>query len=253
VGTLFVVATPIGNLSDISARTLDILKKVDLIACEDTRQTVKLLNHFGIRKPLVSYHEFNEERKAEDLASRLRGEATIAIVSDAGTPAISDPGYRLVRLCRERGVPVIAIPGPNAAVAALSASGLPSNEFMFVGFLPSKTAARRQKLMSLANVACTLVFYEAPHRIEEVLADIQEVLGDRETCIARELTKIHEEYLFGKLSQVRQHVNALGEFVVVVSGATEFRQAPLTRDEVLKMLGMSRNQLYDLFFKKGNG
>ena len=253
MGTLFVVATPIGNLSDISARTLDILKKVDLIACEDTRQTVKLLNHFGIRKPLVSYHEFNEERKAEDLASRLRGEATIAIVSDAGTPAISDPGYRLVRLCRERGVPVIAIPGPNAAVAALSASGLPSNEFMFVGFLPSKTAARRQKLMSLANVACTLVFYEAPHRIEEVLADIQEVLGDRETCIARELTKIHEEYLFGKLSQVRQHVNALGEFVVVVSGATEFRQAPLTRDEVLKMLGMSRNQLYDLFFKKGNG
>src|SRR5437667_9374041 len=124
---------------------------------------------------------------------------------------------------------------------------------MFVGFLPSKTAARRKKLMSLANVACTLVFYEAPHRIEEVLADIQEVLGDRETCIARELTKIHEEYLFGKLSQVRQHVNALGEFVVVVSGATEFRQAPLTREEVLKMLGMSRNQLYDLFFKKGNG
>ena len=250
MGTLFVVATPIGNLDDITARALNILKQVDLIACEDTRQTIKLLNHFGIRKPMASYHEFNEEQKAENLVSRLEGGAKIALVSDAGTPAISDPGYRLVRLCREHGVPVIAVPGPNAAVAALSVSGLPSNEFMFVGFLPPKNAARREKLISLVNVACTLVFYESPHRIEQVLEDMQEVLGDREVCIARELTKIHEEYLLGRLSEVRQHVKALGEFVVVVSGATEVRQAPLTRDEVLKTLGMTRNQLYDLFFKK---
>ncbi len=250
MGTLFVVATPIGNLGDITARALDILKKVDLIACEDTRQTIKLLNHFGIRKPLTSYHEFNEQKKADDLAARLQGDANLALVCDAGTPAISDPGYHLVRACRQRGVPVIAIPGPNAAVAALSASGLPSNEFMFIGFLPSKKTARRQKLTSIVNVPCTLVFYESPHRIEAALEDMQDVLGDREVCLAREITKIHEEYVVGKLSQVRQQVKALGEFVLAVSGATEFRQPPLTREEVLKVLGMTRNQLYDLVFKK---
>ena len=150
---------------------MDILKKVDLIACEDTRQTIKLLNHSGIRKPLTSYHEFNEEEKAEDLAARLAKEENIALVCDAGTPAISDPGYRLVRLCRERGIPVIAIPGPNAAVAALSASGLPSGEFIFIGFLPAKKTARLEKLASIVNVPCTLVFYESPHRIETVLED----------------------------------------------------------------------------------
>ena len=252
MGTLFVVATPIGNLGDITPRALDILKKVDLIACEDTRQTIKLLNHSGIRKPLTSYHEFNEEEKAEDLADRLAGEENIALVCDAGTPAISDPGYRLVRLCRERGLPVIAIPGPNAAVAALSASGLPSGEFIFIGFLPAKKTARLEKLASIVNVPCTLVFYESPHRIETVLEDMQEVLGDREACVAREITKIHEEYFFGKLSQVKNQVKALGEFVVVVSGATEVHQAPLTRDQVLKMLGMTRNQLYEVVFKKEN-
>jgi 16S rRNA (cytidine1402-2'-O)-methyltransferase len=253
MGTLYVVATPIGNLRDISTRALEVLNEVDLIACEDTRQTIKLLNHFGIRKPLTSYHDFNEEKRAEELVSRLRGESSVALVSDAGTPAISDPGYRVVRLCRERGIPVIAIPGPNAAAAALSVSGLPSDEFMFVGFLPSKKNARREKLTALANVACTLVFYEAPHRIEAVLEDMQDVLGDREVCIAREITKVHEEHLFGKFSEVRKSVKGMGEFVVVVSGATEFRQAPLTREAVLEKLGMTRNELYDLFFRKKMG
>ena len=252
MGTLFVVATPIGNLSDTSPRAIAVLKQVDLIACEDTRQTVKLLNHFGIQKPMTSYHEFNEEKKAEQLLSRLAEDTSVALVSDAGTPAISDPGYRVVRLCRERGIPVIAIPGPNAAITALSASGLPSGEFLFVGFLPAKKNARIEKLMSLANVTCTLIFYEAPHRIETALEDMQTILGDREVCIAREITKIHEEYVFGKLSHVRERVKALGEFVVVVSGATEFRRAPVTREAVLKTLGMTRNQLYDLFFKKGD-
>src|SRR5262245_34973558 len=185
MGTLFIVATPIGNLNDISSRALQTLRDVDVIACEDTRQTIKLLNHFGIQKPLTSYHEFNEEQKAEELAAMLAGATSIALVSDAGTPAIADPGYRLVRLCRQRGIPVVAIPGPSAVAAALAASGLPSDEFMFLGFLPSKKNARREKLGAVANVQCTLVFYEAPHRIEASLEDAQEVLGDREVCVAR--------------------------------------------------------------------
>ncbi|PYS41021.1 MAG: 16S rRNA (cytidine(1402)-2'-O)-methyltransferase [Acidobacteria bacterium] len=252
MGTLFVVATPIGNLNDISSRALQTLREVDLIACEDTRHTIKLLNHFGIQKPMTSYHDFNEQQKAEELANKLAGAATIALVSDAGTPAIADPGYRIVRLCRERGLPVVVIPGPNAATAALAASGLASDEFMFLGFLPSKKNARREKLTVLANLTCTLVFYEAPHRIETVLEDMQDVLGDREVCVARELTKIHEEFLFGSVSEVRPRVKPIGEFVVVVSGATQAREAaPSTREEVLKRLGMTRNQLYELFFKKG--
>src|SRR5262245_13722056 len=251
MGTLFIVATPIGNLNDISSRALQTLHDVDVIACEDTRQTVKLLNHFGIKKHMTSYHEFNEEQKAAELADQLAGTATIALVSDAGTPAIADPGYRLVRLCRQRGIPVVPIPGPSAAITALAASGLPSDEFMFLGFLPSKKNARREKLQTVLNFSCTLVFYEAPHRIEAALEDMQDVFGDREVCIAREMTKIHEEFLFGKLSEVRPKVKALGEFVVIVGGATEVREPPaLTREDALKKLGMTRNQLYDLFFKK---
>jgi 16S rRNA (cytidine1402-2'-O)-methyltransferase len=251
MGMLFVIATPIGNLNDISNRALQTLREADVIACEDTRHTIKLLNHFGIQKSMTSYHDFNEEHKAAELVDKLSGGITVALVSDAGTPAIADPGYRLVRLCRQRGIPVVAIPGPNAAVTALSASGLPSDEFMFLGFLPPKKNARREKLRSVANVACTLIFYEAPHRIEAALEDMKDMLGDREVCIARELTKIHEEFLFGTMSQVLALVKPIGEFVIVVSGATEQKEPPpLTRDEVLKRLGISRNQLYDLFFRK---
>ncbi len=254
MGTLFLVATPIGNLRDISQRALDALRQADLIACEDTRQTIKLLNHFGIQKPLASYHDFNEQKKAEELSEKLAGNTNIALVSDAGMPAISDPGYRLVRLCRQREIPVVAIPGPNAALTALAASGLPSDEFLFVGFLPAKKTARRQKLMDLANTTCTLVLYEAPHRIEASLQDIQEIFGDREACVARELTKMHEQYLFGKLSDVRKQIKPIGEFVVVLAGSEQRRaeQTPLSRNDVLKRLGMTRNELYELFFKKKN-
>jgi 16S rRNA (cytidine1402-2'-O)-methyltransferase len=251
MGTLYVVATPIGNLEDISARALNTLRSADLIACEDTRHTLKLLSHFGIQKPLTSYHDFNEEEKSVELGNRIKTGLNVALVSDAGMPAVSDPGYRLVRYCREHDVPVIAIPGANAAVTALAASGLPSDEFLFVGFLPSKTGARREKLESLNAVRSTLVFYEAPHRIAAALEDIEAVFGDREACLARELTKIHEEYRFGKLSDLRKGITELGEFVVVVAGATEAPpKKDLTREEVLRILGISRNQLYDLFFKK---
>src|SRR5215831_4123559 len=251
MGTLFLVATPIGNLNDISKRAIEVLQKVQLIACEDTRQTIKLLNHFGIQKPLTSYHEFNEEKKAAELADQLAGDISIALVSDAGMPGISDPGYRLVRLCRIRGITVVPIPGPNAAVTALAASGLPSDEFLFAGFLPAKKNARQQRLISLQNTRSTLIFYEAPHRIEATLQDIQEVLGDREACVAREITKVHEEFLFGRLSELKPKVKPLGEFVIVISGATEVRApGPLTRETVLQKLGITRNELYDLFFKK---
>ena len=254
MGALVIVATPIGNLSDISPRALESLRTADLIACEDTRQTLKLLNHFGIQKPLVAYHDFNEEKKAAELGEKIRSGSTIALVSDAGTPGISDPGYRLVRYCREQGLTVLSIPGPNAAVSALAASGLPSDEFFFVGFLPSKKTARREKLESLRSVSATLIFYEAPHRIQGTLIDLLEVLGDREACIARELTKLHEEFVFGRLSAIASKVKELGEFVIVVSGKTSSDQPdaklPLTREQVLKTLGLSRNELYDLFFKK---
>jgi len=254
MGALVIVATPFGNLSDISPRALEALRTANLIACEDTRHTLKLMNHFGIQQPLVSYHDFNEEKKAGELGEKIRNGSTIALVSDAGTPGISDPGYRLVRYCREHGLTVLSIPGPNAAVTALAASGLPSDEFFFAGFLPPKKAARREKMERLRSVSCTLIFYEAPHRVEETLTDLQEILGDREVCVARELTKVHEEFLFGRLSQIRSKVKAIGEFVIVVSGKTSEEQEavklPLTREQVLKTLGISRNELYDLFFKK---
>ena len=250
---LYIVATPIGNLHDISERAIETLRQVDLIACEDTRQSLKLLNRFGIQKPLTSYHDFNEEKKANELVAKLKAGSSVALVSDAGTPAISDPGYRIVRLCREHGIPVFAVPGPNAAVTAVAASGLPSDEFMFVGFLPAKKNARGEKLGKLKHLTCTLVFYESPHRIAQSLEDIERILGDREVCVARELTKIHEEFLFGKLSTVRTQIKELGEFVIVVAGAETCEiaePAPQTREDVLKRLGMTRNQLYDLFFKK---
>jgi 16S rRNA (cytidine1402-2'-O)-methyltransferase len=253
MGTLFVVATPIGNLGDISSRALDTLRNADLIACEDTRQTLKLLSHFGIQKPLTSYHEFNEREKSVELAERIERGESIALVSDAGTPAISDPGYRLVRLCRERGLNVVAIPGANAAITALSASGLPSDNFTFVGFLPPRKSARREQLESLRSFRGTLIFYESPHRIQPTLEDMQDIFGDRESCVGRELTKLHEEFLFGKLSEVRARIKEIGEFVIVVDGSAGTEPPPerkLTRESVLKILGVSRNELYDLFFKK---
>ncbi len=258
MGTLFVVGTPIGNLEDISSRALETLRTADVIACEDTRHTIKLLNHFGIQKPLESYHDFNEEKKAKQFAARIREGINVALVSDAGTPGVSDPGYRLVRTCREQGIRVIAIPGPSAAVAALSISGLPTNEFLFVGFLPAKRGSRREKLQSLSSASATLIFYEAPHRIEETLKDLLDVLGDRDACAARELTKVHEECAFGKLSQLIGMVKPLGEFVIIVAGEKGDGRTPpniagLSRNDVLRLLaertGIPKNQLYDALIR----
>jgi 16S rRNA (cytidine1402-2'-O)-methyltransferase len=205
-GTLYLVATPIGNLEDITMRALRLLGEADLIACEDTRHTVKLLNHYGIRKPTLSYHQHNEASRADELLKRLEQGAQIVLVSDAGTPVISDPGHRLVCLCLERQIPVVPIPGPSAVVAALAASGLPSEEFLFVGFLPSRSAARREILDNLAKESHTLVFYEAPHRLADTLSDALNSLGRRQTVIAREMTKVHEEFLRGDLDELLVYV-----------------------------------------------
>jgi 16S rRNA (cytidine1402-2'-O)-methyltransferase len=203
-GTLYVVATPIGNLEDITLRALRVLREVDQIACEDTRQTRKLLDRHGISKRLVSYHEHNEQARAEGLLRELQAGKNIALVSDAGTPLIADPGYRLVATARAHGVTVSPIPGPSALLSALSASGLPTDSFFFGGFLPAKKTQRRKTLEEMKNYAATVVFYEAPHRIVEALEDIAEVLGPRRVTLGRELTKIHEEFLMGEVSEVRE-------------------------------------------------
>jgi 16S rRNA (cytidine1402-2'-O)-methyltransferase len=255
---LYVVATPLGNLGDIAPRALETLRSVDLVACEDTRHTAKLFNHFGIRTPLESYHDYNEREKAEQLAQRIQDGLDVALVTDAGTPAVSDPGYRLVRACRLRGIHVVAIPGPSAAIAALSISGLPSDEFLFVGFLPAKARARRERLEALQNVPTTLIFYEAPHRVRETLEEMVAVFGDREVCVVRELTKLHEESLFGKLSDICPRVRPQGEFVIVVAGGTAKKPETvelegLSRKEVLKILaekaGIPKRHLYELLLK----
>src|ERR1700745_4210368 len=199
-GTLYLVATPIGNLEDITLRALRILKEVDQIACEDTRHTQKLLNHYNIQKPLVSYHEHNEMTRSPELVLAMEQGASVALVSDAGMPLVSDPGYRLVTLAIRHRIPVVPIPGPSALLAALSASGLPSHEFLFVGFLPARTGERQRALERLRIEDRTLIFYEAPHRVAETAADAFAILGDRPACIAREVTKLHEEFLRGKLS-----------------------------------------------------
>ncbi len=201
-GCLYLVATPIGNLEDITLRAIRILKEADVIACEDTRQTQKLLQHYEIRKEMVSYHEHNELTRSPELVIELEQGAKIALVSDAGTPGISDPGHRLVTLCLRHHIPVVPIPGPSALVAALAASGLPTDEFLFVGFLPPRAGARRKALDALKTESRTLIFYEAPHRAVETLADAAEILGSRPAVIAREVTKIHEEFLRGPLPEL---------------------------------------------------
>jgi 16S rRNA (cytidine1402-2'-O)-methyltransferase len=210
---LYLVATPIGNLGDITLRALDVLRGVALIACEDTRQTQKLLNHFQIEKKTVSYHEHNEHSRASELVKNIKAGQAIALVTDAGTPAVSDPGTFLVREAIAAGVPVVPIPGANAAVSALIASGLPSAEFQFLGFLPEKAGARRSFLEKLAatprDFAQTLIFYEAPHRILETLADIEQIWSPLlRAVLARELTKIHEEFVRGTVAEVRQNLTA---------------------------------------------
>jgi len=219
-GTLYLVATPIGNLADITHRALQILKDVDLIACEDTRHTHKLLQHYGITTKTVSYHEHNEQQRTTQLVDQLKHGSDIAVVSDAGTPSISDPGYRLVRAAIENDVAVVPVPGPSALISALIAAGLPTDEFFFAGFLPSRTNARRTRLSELRTVPGTLIFYEAPHRLATTLKDAYEILGERDAVVARELTKLHEEIKRGRLSELASYFEdgdkARGEIVLLI-------------------------------------
>ncbi len=229
--TLYVVATPIGNLSDLSPRAQEVLRSVAAICAEDTRHTGQLLSHFGISRPLVALHDHNEEAMAERVVSRLLGGESMAVVSDAGTPLVSDPGFRLVRAARAAGVKVSPVPGACAAIAALSVAGLPSDRFVFEGFLPAKAAARRERLQRLAGETGTLVFYESSHRIADSLADMAAAFGDdRPAVVARELTKLFETVLDGTLAQLRAAVDAddnqrKGEFVVMVQGAADDEDA----------------------------
>lgn len=224
-GTLYIVATPIGNLEDITQRALRVLREVDLIACEDTRHTKKLLNHFGIDTKTISYHEHNERERANELCEFLGSEKSVALVSDAGTPLISDPGFRVVTAAVEKGIHVVPVPGAAALVTAMSASGLPTDEVYFGGFLPARSNPRREKFERVAAITATLVFYEAPHRIVATLRDALDVLGDRDAVVARELTKLHEEFLRGKLSELIESLskqpNVRGEFVLMIGGRTD--------------------------------
>lgn len=220
-GHCYVVATPIGNLSDLSERARGILATVSVIASEDTRTTGTLLHRFGLHRPLVAYHEHNETEAAEALVARLSAGESVAIVSDAGTPGLSDPGFRLVRACRRRGLPVVPVPGACAAIAVLSASGLPTNAFFFAGFLPHKTAARRTFLEKHRAAEHTLCLYESTHRIEAFVAEIAEVLGPaRVVCLAKEVTKLHELFLVGPVGEVEKRfapMSKKGEFVVLIA------------------------------------
>ena len=218
-GCLYLVATPIGNLEDITLRALRILKEVDQIACEDTRHTLKLLNHYEISKPLISYHEHNELTRAPELVLAMENGSSIALVSDAGMPLVSDPGHRLVTLAIRHHISVVPVPGPAALLAALSASGLPNEEFLFVGFLPARSGERRRALEHLRIEERTMIFYEAPHRIADTVADALAILGNRPACLAREVTKLHEEFRRGKLFDLVQSLGdrpAKGEITLLI-------------------------------------
>lgn len=243
-GTLYIVATPIGNLEDMTLRAIRVLKEADLIAAEDTRHTRHLLDRYQIDTQLTSYHDHNKEEKAPVLVARLLEGKSVALVSDAGTPGISDPGYFLISLAIDQKIPVVPIPGATAAIAALSISGMPTDRFIFEGFLPAKHKARLKRLQDLAQEERTLIFYEAPHKIINTIEDLLSVLGDRHAVITRELTKIHEEAIRGTLSELLKRLNEgsiKGEFTVIVHGASA---EPLKQDidtgEYLKNLMLHR-------------
>lgn len=271
MGTLYLVATPVGNLEDITLRALSILKEADLIACEDTRRTAKLLTRFGIRTSRKSYHKFNEQSRTRHLIQMLREGKNIALVSDSGTPLISDPGYELVASCRREGIPVIPIPGPSAAIAALIGSGLPADSFFFAGFLPSRKSLRRSRLQELANIPATLILFESPHRLLASLEDMIPILGTRTASVARELTKVHEEFLHGTLAELlailRERPKIQGEITVVIERRqpaentsdypaslkqhleAEMKKTGLARNEALKSVakqrGITRKEAYN--------
>lgn len=264
-GILYIVATPIGNLEDITRRAARVLGEVDAIACEDTRQTRKLLDHLGVKKPMVSYHEHNEASRAAELVERILGGENIALVSDAGTPLVSDPGYRVVRAAIEAGISVVPVPGASAVMAALAGSGLATDAFRFSGFLPPKKGARRKVLEELAGEECTLIFYEAPHRILEALEDVGEVMGARAVVVAREVTKMHEEFLRGSAEEIRAELagrgSVRGEITLLIgkgAGAVDLRPVEeavrelegqgVSRMEAIKRVakerGMAKREVY---------
>ncbi len=274
-GTLYIVATPLGNLEDMTYRAVRILGEVELIAAEDTRHSLKLLNHFNISKSLTSYFDHNQQFKGERILDALRQGKSVALISDAGTPCISDPGYNLVRDAVAEGITVIPVPGACAAVAALSGSGLPSDTFTFAGFPPSRQGKRRAFLGDLGRLPGTLVLYEAPHRLEETLADIREVLGERQVVVAREISKIYEEFVRGTVSEVSAAVaggKARGEIVILIAPDGEKAETVESLESVLRHLledegltvkdaarkaavitGVSRSVAYDEALKLRNG
>jgi len=266
-GSLYIIASPIGNLEDMTLRAVRLLRESALVACEDTRQTRKLLDHFGIETPMVSYHEYNEAARAAELIGKLESGANVALVSDAGTPLVSDPGYRLVTAAIAAGIPVVPVPGPSASLAALAGSGLATDSFRFCGFLPPKTTQRRKVLEQLRHETCTLIFYEAPHRVLDALEDVGAVLGSRPVVVARELTKLHEEFLRGTAAEVRAELasrpSIRGEFTLLVGKAEEMESDDtpiedavralegqgLARMDAIKQVararGMSKREVYD--------
>lgn len=277
-GTLFVVATPIGNLGDMTPRGVEVLQQADLIAAEDTRHSRRLAEHFGIATPMLALHEHNERSVAARLVERLRQGESIALISDAGTPLISDPGYQLVRAAREAGVPVVPVPGASALVAALSVAGLPTDRFVFEGFLPPRQAARRKRLEALKDEPRTLVFYESSHRIVDSLNDLKDVFGPgRQALLARELTKAFETTLSASLGELHERVIAdtnqqRGEFVIVVQGAPAADAGTITPEAerllsllledlpakkaaklVARITGLNKRQLYETAIKKNTG
>jgi 16S rRNA (cytidine1402-2'-O)-methyltransferase len=267
-GRLYIVSTPIGNLEDMTYRAVRVLKEVGLIACEDTRESRKLLDHFGIETRAVSYHEHNEAARAAELVERIADGESIALISDAGTPLLSDPGYRIVRLAAERGITVVPVPGASALLSALAASGLPTDSFRFLGFLPAKSAQRRKALEDVRTETATVIFYETPHRILEALEDVTSVLPDRPIVLARELTKLHEEFLRGTAGEIREKLASRpairGEITLLIGKAfhalapeqsleehvAELIRAGVPRmdaiKEAAKTRGLSKREAYSL-------
>lgn len=251
MGTLYLVATPIGNLEDITLRALTVLRQASLIAAEDTRQTRKLLSHYDIHTPAVSYHEHNKLSRVEEILAALAG-GDVALVSDAGMPGLNDPGYELVRAALEAGFIVSPVPGASAPVSALVASGLPTDAFLYLGYLPRRSPDRRRRLAEVVELSYTLIFLETPHRLIDALEDLQAVLGDRSMAAARELTKLHEEIIRGTVSQVRthfEHNEPRGEFTLVVSGAAEVESDEWSEAQLIQAIqeglasGLSQSQL----------
>lgn len=275
-GKIYLVSTPIGNLEDITLRAINILKEVDLIAAEDTRHSLKLLNHLNINKPLISYYKQIEKEKSHILINKLLEGKNIAVISDAGTPGISDPGEQIVKEAIKNGIEIIPIPGACAAISALISSGISTREFVFIGFLPVNSKEKKEKLEEIKRYNKTIIFYEAPHKLIKTLNDIKDILGDRKICIAKEITKIHEEYIRGKISEVlKKIIDPKGEFVIIIEGNLKsekeetqeilntlsfeehykyYEKQNLEKKEIIKRIAKDRdinkNEIYQYFLKK---